>query len=599
MNKKSNFLISIKAKTEELHAAKYRSLPNQYNIIINDLSISINYSDNAFFIKSNDENVIILMAGNIYQNDLPEYLSAEKYLLDKYLKFKKDFVKCLNGSFCLFFAQKDIGEVYFATDRFNTRKIFKFDKVNKLIVGTNINDLPLQDCKLSYAGAASYILNGAMFNDLTVFEEIKKLERSSLHKIVNFNIKSEKYWDYSFTNEYENKPISELTEELHHLYLQSIKKIIVNKQNIFISLSGGYDSRGIAAMLNNILDKDINVICFSHNFGNNIKDTDAGIARQTAEMLGYTFKLLNSYNGAPFHTLKNNAILGNGIARFCIEIDAWEQINKDFEESENSILLTGDMYDGTYEAFHGNVKRALEKVFIYEPAFLKVYKNYIKDDFYGELYKNWEYEYNKIVDSLSSYDNIVNLHDYLYMDQVIPNIYGNARECFQYPFIETAAPFYDNDIIDFIQKITPELRDRKKLHKIILESKYPEIFNIQFPTGGWGNGPDWINEIRNFSDEFINNINNHKSKLDDLISPKAIIDSILLLNEKEFNKYKGITFLKTLHNNLKRFFPSYHKIIEMLPGGDEITRKAGKYIYPRISHPLIKILILRLYLSRI
>ena len=161
MNKKSNFLISIKDKTEELHVAKYGSLPNQYNITINNLSISINYSDNAVFIKSKDENVIILIAGNIYHNDLTQYSTVEEYLLDKYLKFKKDFVKYLNGSFCLFFAQKDTGEVYFGTDRFNTRKIFKFNKENKLIVGTNINDLPLQECKLSYAGATSYILNGA------------------------------------------------------------------------------------------------------------------------------------------------------------------------------------------------------------------------------------------------------------------------------------------------------------------------------------------------------------------------------------------------------------------------------------------------------
>jgi len=598
MNKKSNFLVSFKEKTDQSHTESIKGLPNIYNFSLDNYIITINYSDNTFFVKSNDDNVIILLAGNIYQDDMPEYGSVEKYLLGKYLKYKKNFVKDLNGSFCLFFAQKDTEEAFFATDRLNTRKIFKFRKGNKLICATDMNDLPLKECKISYAGAASYILNGAMFNDLTVYNEIKKLERSSLNKIVDFDTMSERYWDYSFTNEYENKPISELTEELYELYLQSLKRLIVNKKNIFISLSGGYDSRGVAAMLKNIPDKDLNVICFSHNFGNNIENTDADVARKTAEKLGYTFKLLNSYKGNPLHTLKNNAIMGNGVARFVVEMDAWEQINDELENSEDSILLTGDMYDGTYEAFHGNVKRALEKVFVYEPSFLSAYKNYITDGFYDTLYQNWGLEYNKIVDTLSVFDNEVNIHDYLYMDQVIPNLYSNARECFQYPFIETGTPFYDNAVLDYIQKITPELRDRKKLHKIILESKYPDIFNIEFPTAGWGKGPDWINEIKNFSDEFINDINDHKSILDDIIPPKAIVDSILQLNETEINKYKGVPFLKKIHLSLNKIFPSYHRVIEMLPGGAEITRKAGKYIYPRISHPLIKILILRLYLSR-
>lgn len=604
MSKKSNFLINF---TEKNNQPGHIENPGQkvnpkfqncYNFLFDNFSISLRFTNNAFFVKSNDENIIILLSGNIYQDDLYENSSTEKYLLSKYLKYKKDFIKHLNGSFCLFFAQKDSGEIYFATDRLNTRKIFKFQKGKKLIFSTDINFLPLHECKISPAGAASYLINGIMLNDLTIFDEIIKLDRASLHKIVDSKIISEKYWDYNFTNEYSNKSEAELTDELHELYLKSLNKIIAGKKNIFISLSGGYDSRGIAAMLKNITKGSTDIICYSHNFGNDNRNTDSDIASQIAENLGYKFKLLNSYTGNPFQTLKNNAELGNGLAGFNKESDGWRQIHKDLEKSENSILLTGDMYDGTYVAFHGNIKRALEKARICEPSFLKEYKNYIRTETFNNIFECWDNEYNKIINKVSVYSNMVDLLDYLYMDQLIPNLYSIARECFQSPFIETAFPYYDNDILDFIQKIPSELRDRKKLHKLTLEKNYPGIFRIKFPSEKWGKEPVWTNEIKLFSSVFINNINNHKSKLDCIIPPAAIIDSILSLKETNKDKHKGKTILRLFHNNIKKIIPSYHRIVEILPGGKEITRIAGKYVNPRISNPLIKIIILRLYLSR-
>jgi asparagine synthetase B (glutamine-hydrolysing) len=173
-----------------------------------------------------------------------------------------------------------------------------------------------------------------------------------LHKITDLKIVSEKYWDYIFTNEYENKSEAELSNELNRLYLQAIKRRVKDKKNIFVSLSGGHDSRGIAAMLKECVNDENNILGFSHNFGENIKDTDADIAHRVAESLKIPFKLFNSYEGNPLHTFRYNAEYGQGIAYFCIESDGWENINKEFEKNESSILFVGDMNDGTFTEFH-------------------------------------------------------------------------------------------------------------------------------------------------------------------------------------------------------------------------------------------------------
>lgn len=596
MNRKSSFLISISERNENADNRVYEGLSESYEMVIGNYKLSINYLKNAVFAKSENENIIILFAGNIYQDDLHQSTSVGQYLIKNYLLLDKDFVKHLNGSFCLFFARKDKGEIYFATDRLNTRKIFCYKKNSKLQFATDINNLPLKECKLSYAGLASYLINGAVYNDLTLFEEIKKLESASLHKVNDLKIISDKYRNYIFTNEYENKSEKELSDELNRLYVQAIKRRVAGKKNIFISLSGGHDSRGIAAMLMENVNNGVNIFGFSHNFGENIENTDSDIARQVAENLNIPFKLYNSYDGDVLHTLRYNAEYGQGIAHFCIESDGWEKINKDFENRESSLLLVGDMNDGTFTEFHGNNKRALERTQINESIYLRDYKNYFSPHAFQNLSESWDTEYNKILDKVSQQENMINLLDYLYIDQRIPNVNSVARECYQMPFIETTTPYYDNDVLDFMQKLPPDLRNNKKLHRITLETNYSEIFKINFATKGWGNEVNWVDEINSNSKDINNTIENSKSLLDDIISPKNIIDSILALrNTSGKNKSKSI--LKSVHKTAKRFIPSYHKIIENLPGGEELTRKAGKYVNPRISHVLPKILILRLFLN--
>ena len=595
MKKQNDFIISISKKNDKPDILALPDLANCYSFNVGNSEITLKYSNKAIFSKSVDEKIIILFSGNIYQDDLFDNISMEKYLLEKYFLLKKDFVKYLNGSFCIFMAYKETGEVYFATDRLNTRKLFNFKKGKEFIFATDINYFPLSECNLSYGGISSYLINGAIYNNLTLFEEITILESGSLHKIEGFRIMTEKYWDYYFTNEYENKTESELSYELIQIYLKSIKRRIKGKKNIFISLSGGYDSRAIAAIVKETSNINSNILCFSHNFGEDIEGTDSGIAYRISEKLGYEFKLVNSYSGNPFHTFKYNAELGQGLAYFCVESDAWEQINKDFTENENSILFVGDMNDGTFTVFHGNKKRALERTQIYESGFLKEFSNYFDPGILKNLCESWDEEYNKILEKVSAQESMINLLDYLYIDQRIPHVNSIARECFQMPFIETVTPYYDIEVLDFMRKLPTHFRDNKKLHRLALETKYPEIFNMAYASG-WGYEMDWMKEIKSNSDVFMDNIKNTVSMLDNIILPDTIIKSIFDLNKTEKKQKK--TLLKFLHNMLKNIFPGYYKMIEKLPGGEEFTRKAGNLVNTRVKNILPKILMLRMFLNR-
>ena len=598
MSNSANFKISIIHKDNSNCANKKLENCINYQLNVGEYRINAEYSGKT--ISASNEDFIILLVGNIYQDDLLYKQSLQSYLIESYTKYGIEFIKKLNGSFCMFVADNRAGIVHFATDRLNSRKIFYAQIGEKLIFTTKFTNMPLDECKISYGGIASYLINGVPYNNLTVFEEIKLIDRSSLITVNNFKnvkIQSRKYWDYTFSNEFENFNKRELADVLIDIYKKSLQKRIKGKKNIFLSLSGGYDSRGIAAILKDIIADDQKVICFSHNFSTNSVGADAGVAAKIAQYLGFEFKLINSYNGDPIKVLKKNAELGQGLAYFCIETDVWDIIGKDFVAKSDSILLVGDMNDGTFTEFHGNTKRALERTSIFEPKILKQNGSLFSGDILKQLISGWQVEYDIILDKATNQNDIVDILDFLYVDQRIPHVNSVARECFQMPFIETTTPYYDNDVLDFVSKLPRNLRDNKKLHCYTLEESYPDLFKINFPNEGWGAEPNWMLEIERFSDFFIADLKQSKSKLDEIISPDRIIEEILSLSKGGRKKLTIKHLLKKIHISIKRHFPDYHKIIELFPGGKELVRKSGGVISPRIPEMLSKILILRYFLQ--
>lgn len=597
-SKRSDFLAILICNKLAFHQSDNKFyLPNDaYNVSLGDYNCYLKYSSNTIVATDVSKDIIILLAGDIYQDDFKSEQSKAEYLVESYKKLGIDFVKNLNGSFCIFLANKSTNEIYLLTDRLNTRKIFYFKEKNTQIFSTELPQIPINDFELSYAGVASYLINGAIYNNLTIFDKVNILDRACKHRVNNCGIDSEKYWYYDFTNEYGTFNEIELAEELHRLYLKSIENRIKDKEEIFISLSGGHDSRGIAAIVKELTDNDIPVKCFSHNFGTMIDGTDAYVASRIADHLGFSFELLNSYNGNPVHVVKYNANLGHGIAYFCVEADAWQVINKQFNSSKN-ILLVGDMNDGTFTQFHGNKKRALERTGIYESQVLNAYKYVFSNHTFSKLCDSWDVEFTKILKSVSGLTNIVNTLDYLYIDQRIPHVNSVAREFFQMPFIQTSSPYYDNDILDFIRKLSPYHRDNKKLHRLTLERYYPDVFKISRPTRGWGSKPDWENEIALFKEGFQNDIRSNPSKLDFLIPSELLINALNNLDKNTNKKSPYKIFLKNLHLSMKKVFHDYHKIIEFLPGGKEFTRKGGGLIQQRSSNFFVKALILRYFLN--
>jgi hypothetical protein len=176
-------------------------------------------------------------------------------------------------------------------------------------------------------GLACYLANGAMLNNLTLFQDIRLAERASIHSFKDGSHVSRPYWRYAFSRPAE-LPYDEeaYQEELERLLISSVARRYDAAHTTAVSLSAGYDSRSILGILHRHA-KARKILCFSYATDDRPQTlSDPALSRRLAEQCGYDHEIVKSYSGDLVGHLKNNAVEGKCLCNFCDELDAWHSL---------------------------------------------------------------------------------------------------------------------------------------------------------------------------------------------------------------------------------------------------------------------------------
>ncbi|MBN2396656.1 MAG: hypothetical protein JXC36_09400 [Candidatus Atribacteria bacterium] len=530
---------------------------------------------------------ILILNGEIYGEDAPISGNQAEILFKLYNKKGINFVSDLNGSFSIIIIESC--NIYFITDRLNTYKIFIREESGSYWLSSNIDNIPKLE-ELSHAGVASYLINGHLLCNLTLYKDVFTLDRSTIYTINGCGINQRKYWDYLFEYENQSRSDDDLANELCHILIRSVKRRINGDEKIYISLSGGWDARGILGIVKHpeIDHKNVELITYTH--GPLLPDSDAEIAAKLAKSAGFNHRTFEFYNNNIKSVIADNASMGKGLSYFCQEVNFWKMMGEEFKSSEKNVFMHGNMANGTFSSFHGDHLRAISRSEVYDNSILKPYQNLFEDEFYQNMITKYDQVYEKVKQKILRYENIVDALDYLDLDQKVPFVYNSWRENYQRPFVKVLSPYLDNDFLDFMRKLKPEQRNKKHILKLALAKIAPELFSISRNTISEPY-PDWDQEIRAEKDYFINKLQN-----DNYLAPFVRIN--------EFSEFlnpvtQALTFktrmrsvLKIVHRSFSKIFPNYYEIIEAIPMGKKLTRKAGNYIKPKMVFFLPKLAIL-------
>lgn len=202
-----------------------------------------------------EQGVSIYFQGNLFGHSTS--YSAMKAILDLYHKGPDlDFVRELNGSFNFVILDKKKDYIFIVSDKYASRPLFASQEENAFSFSSTVSHLLTlrnEQPSVNWQGWGQYLTYRFTLGSNTFFKGIDYLDGGTIVKVClsKFRIEKIKYWDYSDIKiDYDRSFDSKVDEgvEVFRSAFGSLGKDLENHK-IVLALSGGYDSRSIAAGL--------------------------------------------------------------------------------------------------------------------------------------------------------------------------------------------------------------------------------------------------------------------------------------------------------------------------------------------------------------
>jgi len=485
----------------------------------NRFSVHISKSSSTQIASSHDGQITLLLHGEIYAGGGN---NPANYLLERYLDKGLEFAKDVNGSFAILLVDKRTDQIILITDRLNSREVFssKYKGGHWLSTALTYHLHPVDGLKLDPVGIAFYLTNRKIPNDRTLFASAQALKRACVHTLTEDGFQANRYWSYDLNESRVGVDEKTLQADLSDLLIEGVRKRLADNPKVFLALSAGYDSMSILGLLHKLQVPDVE--CFSYANGDPQRNSDPYIAREMAHQLGYNHTVVPGYQDDLPQMLNSNAELGQGLAPFVYEVDAWKELSDWFSSTQLGALFVGEI--------EGNFRK--------EPlnSDLDVLRREFRDitgmPWLSKVLPQWEYTLfeqamsqgdSEILGRCPPTYDFFRKRNYIRFDQHKRKLLA-WRENFAAPFINVRSPFLDNDILEFLMTVPISLKLNKQLSRSTVTKMFPDLFKFRraatsgFSSYVWERAALSVHhpEIEDF-------VSTQDSPLDEFIPPDVIL----------------------------------------------------------------------------
>lgn len=176
-----------------------------------------------------------------------------KLLWHYYRTYGINGLKRVNGLFSAFFIDFNSNSCCLISDRYGFSPLYYYALRNSILFSDKVHDIVksgLLDCKSNYQSWVSFLYLDSILGDETFFEGIVRIAPATVITLSDHGLKKEAYWNPMDLTATCSKT-KELPEEVLQLFKKSMEKLANNVDAPYVFLSGGLDSRLIAAELFN------------------------------------------------------------------------------------------------------------------------------------------------------------------------------------------------------------------------------------------------------------------------------------------------------------------------------------------------------------
>ena len=227
-----------------------------------NLFFSCNPSPTTDFID--DQNIFLSLTGEVLNqpalqsklNITNPSLNILELLKRAYLQWGIKFIERLEGTFSIIVYDKDQELLTLAKDKIGIIPLNFYHSEELIIFGSRLSDFnqaPNFRAQISPEGLSSYLQFGSVMQPNTIFKGCYKVKSGHAN---HFDLrKKESYHTQHWKLEscYNEKKLfpyeSKIITHAHELLQNAIEKVKPKREHLAVSLSGGYDSSTIAALL--------------------------------------------------------------------------------------------------------------------------------------------------------------------------------------------------------------------------------------------------------------------------------------------------------------------------------------------------------------
>lgn len=417
-----------------------------------------------------------------------------EFCLNAYIEYGINFINKLNGNFVLLIYDTTKNKIFIANDRFGLRTHFYWFQDGTLLFAPEIKAILQYKSyikKLDEEGIACFLAFGEFWDGKTLFKGIKQLPPASL-LIYDYNdFTLDKYWvpkhepDYNLTEQ-------QIIEMLGKTFGNAVKIRVKENFKYGVSLSGGLDSRVVLFVISQEKQRKI----FAYTFGREDCD-EVKLGSKVSKKVNVEHMFLDSSPDLIVQHARQAIWLMDGINY--LGVSFIYPLSKSIR-NKIDVVLDGFILDVTLGGSFLEKKR-LHSENIDILSRLLFQRRLFNDEEFLRLFN--ESYYNKIKDIpaqlFNSKFNQVkydanhpgNINDLFFLNTrhawfPVGNI--QTRDIF-----EMSHPTVDNDFIDVLLKIPPELRYNHKIYREFLMKFFPELCKIPYnKTMVRPSAPLWI-----------------------------------------------------------------------------------------------------------
>jgi len=408
------------------------------------------------------------------QSPCRERLDDLSFLLGLYAQHREHFPRFLSGSFnaCIFDKRREV--LFIANDRLGLRPLYYCSLENEIIFSSQVRAIlkhPDVRRKVDLAGVADFFHFGFVTGDKTLYEGIRMLPPGTVLRFEKGNLQLKKYWELKFAVEPSHRTENDYAEQLAQAIRCSIESSTVGPFRIGLPLSGGLDSRTIAACI----PKDkYPILVWTWGLPNS---REVQTAKKVTQKLGLDH---NSLHRTPEHFVQNfsqavamtdGMIPGNlPLANFLF---------KDVFMNRVDICLDGAQSIGAMYPYrrHGLSDDKTVMNLLIPSISETVLKGIFKDQFYGSL-KELAYLSKQQLKASTFDQDPVNRYQHLEITQRQPRLeymaYAVKRN-----FVEIRSPLFDQRVMDVVRIIPSRLRKHRYIYYKAFARLSPELAAIE------------------------------------------------------------------------------------------------------------------------